>query len=46
MRNQTVNYSIPSVYHNTSWTDQISDAPVMLGTSVSLEPYEYLVLKK
>ncbi len=44
LRNSTINYSLPSALQNTTWNDAFSGAATTLGTSVSLTPYQYVVL--
>lgn len=45
VRGTTVNYNLPVELANTNWTDAFDNTTVQLGTSISIEPYEYLVLK-
>ena len=44
-RNSAINYTLPPAIVNTSWVNAFSGAPVELLTSISLGPYEYVVLK-
>jgi hypothetical protein len=44
LRNSTINYSLPSALQNTTWKDAFSGATTMLGTSLSLLAYQYVVL--
>ncbi len=43
-RNANINYSIPSSIQNSNWSDCISEKAVELDETVSLQPFEYLVL--
>ncbi|GAC1305232.1 MAG: alpha-amylase family glycosyl hydrolase [Mucilaginibacter sp.] len=45
-RNSVINYAIPAALANTAWTDALNGGTNSLATQVSLQPYEYLVLKK
>ncbi|MGG9972215.1 alpha-amylase family glycosyl hydrolase [Ferruginibacter sp. SUN002] len=45
LRNSTINYSVPAALQNTSWQDAFDNTATTVGTSVSLQPYSYLVLK-
>ena len=44
--NNTVNYTVPVALQNTSWTNGLTGASVGLGTQVSFQPYNYLILTK
>jgi glycosidase len=46
VRNQEVNYQVPSSLANTSWQEATTNETVTLSNSVSLEPFSYLILKK
>jgi glycosidase len=46
LRNNPVNYTLPSALANTTWTDAINTGNVTLTDKVTLQPYSYLVLKK
>ena len=46
VRNATTQYLVPAALANTTWTNALQGGPVTVGTSVSLPPYGYLVLKK
>ncbi|RTL59829.1 MAG: PKD domain-containing protein [Sphingobacteriales bacterium] len=45
-RNSVINYTLPSALANTNWTNAFTNASVNLSTSISINPYEYIVLKK
>jgi glycosidase len=45
-RNTTITYTPDATVQNTTWTDALTSAPVALATTVSLAPYQYLILKK
>jgi glycosidase len=44
LRNATINYPIPAALQQTTWNNEFTGASTMLGTSLSLSPYQYLVL--
>jgi len=46
VRNIQKNYALAAELQNTTWTNTADGASVSLTTSVSLDAYEYLVLKK
>lgn len=45
VRNATTNYSIPTAFLNSTWTNALTGASVTLGSSLSLSAYQYLILK-
>ena len=45
VRDDLINYQIPVALENTSWTNAFTDEPVTLSTSISLEPFSYMILK-
>jgi glycosidase len=45
LRNQTINYTLPTVLQNSSWTDAMNGGSVNLGNQLVLQPYAYVVLK-
>ena len=46
VRNNTVNYQLPDAVSNTTWTNAMTESEVQLGQSLSLDAYEYFILKK
>lgn len=46
VRNATKEIALNASLQNTSWTNAVDGADVSIGTSVSLEAYQYLILKK
>lgn len=44
-RDNMVNYSLPASVQNSSWTNAMDNTPVTLGTDITLNNYEYLILK-
>ena len=46
VRDNTVNYSLPSALQNSQWIDALSGNTINLGTTLALANYQYLVLKK
>jgi len=45
LRNKTVSYSLPLNLANTKWKDGFTGNKIELSTTVTLNPYQYLVLK-
>lgn len=45
-RNGTVNYTVAPVLENTTWKNALTQADYSLGTTLTLQPYDYLILKK
>jgi len=45
LRNNTINYTLPSTIANTTWIDAMSGTSISIGSQLSLQPYTYLVLK-
>jgi glycosidase len=45
LRDSTVNYIIPDSLVNTLWINGLTADTLQLGTQLSLQPYDYLVLK-
>ena len=45
VRHDVINYQIPAALENTSWHDAFTDHPVTLNTSISLDPFSYMILK-
>jgi hypothetical protein len=46
VRNSSKVYTLDDGLKNSTWTNALSEAPVELGTEVSLVAYGYLILKK
>ena len=46
LRNASVNFTLPAILANTTWTDAFNGTNVNLSLSLTLQPYSYLVLKK
>lgn len=46
VRNEPINYPVPSGLENTSWTDIMTGETITLSGQLSLEPYEYYILMK
>ncbi|MEK9829837.1 MAG: alpha-glucosidase C-terminal domain-containing protein, partial [Schleiferiaceae bacterium] len=44
-RNQTVTMNLATEIKNSTWTDALTGATTSLGTTLTLAPYEYLLLK-
>jgi glycosidase len=45
-RNTAINYTLPAGIANTAWTDALNGGANSLAAQLSLQPYQYLVLKK
>jgi glycosidase len=45
-RNNSDTYSIPTSLHNTNWTNALTNSTLTLGTSINMNAYDYLILKK
>ncbi len=45
-RNGVTNYTVASALANTSWKNALTQADYALGTTLTLQPYDYLILKK
>jgi glycosidase len=46
VRNATTEITLDESLQNTSWTNALAGGDVALGTTVSLDAFEYLILKK
>ncbi len=46
LRNETIDYPIPSPLENTTWTDVITETNITLNDQYPLGPYRYLILEK
>jgi glycosidase len=45
LRNTTINYTIPAVLSNSTWSDVFTGKSVTLSTQVALQPYTFMVLE-
>lgn len=45
LRNTTINYPVPAILQQSTWTDVFAGTPVTVGIQVSLAPYQYMVLR-
>ncbi|MDP9047141.1 MAG: alpha-amylase family glycosyl hydrolase [Bacteroidota bacterium] len=45
-KNSAVNYSVPAALQGITWTNGITGAVITLGTSLSFQPYDYMILKR
>jgi glycosidase len=45
LRNSVINYTLPPVLSNTSWTDVLNGGGITLDNQLALQPYTYMVLK-
>ena len=46
LRNKPVTYTVPAELVNSSWKEVFTGAKMKLGDTFTVEPYQYLVLKK
>jgi glycosidase len=46
IRNAVSNYAVASTLANSTWKNAFDNTTVTVGTQVSLQPYQYLILKK
>ncbi|MDB5236553.1 MAG: glycoside hydrolase family protein [Hymenobacter sp.] len=46
LRNAAVNYPLPASVGSTGWRTAFDGQPAALSTQVTLQPYQYLILKK
>ncbi len=46
IKNRTVKYTAPTALSNTNWTNALTGTQVVIGTEISLNAYQYLILKK
>jgi glycosidase len=46
IRNALSNYAVTTNLANSSWKNALDNTAVTVGTQVSLQPYQYLILKK
>ena len=45
LRNSTITYTLPAAVANMTWIDAMTGASISAGTQITLQPYNYLVLK-
>jgi alpha-amylase len=46
IRNAVSNYSVATNLANSSWKNALDNTAIAVGTQVSLQPFQYLILKK
>ena len=46
LRNNVVNFALPSPLQNTTWTNAMTGESVTLTTTLVLQPYSYLIAKQ
>ncbi|KAF0201481.1 MAG: alpha amylase catalytic [Bacteroidetes bacterium] len=46
LRNVPVGYTIPAELRNTQWLEVINESNITLGTQMTLEPYQFLLMRK
>ena len=45
LRNTAINYTVPAALANTQWKDAFDSSSLALATQLSLQPYEYRILR-
>jgi glycosidase len=45
-KNSSVTYAVPAALQGTTWTNGFTKANITLGTQLTIQPYQYLALKK
>jgi glycosidase len=45
-KNSSINYTIPAALQGTTWTNGLTKINTTFNTQVTLQPYQYLVLKR
>ena len=45
VRNTSIDYTLPAALANTTWKDALNGGSVALANQVTLQPYQYMVLK-
>lgn len=45
-RNSVINYTLPAALTGTGWTNAMNNTAVTLSANISINPYEYIILKK
>jgi glycosidase len=45
LRNNAAQYQVPTALQNTNWKDGFDNSTVSISNQVSLQPYQYMVLK-
>ncbi len=45
-RNKAVTYSLPGLLANTYWTNALDNSSMTLGTTLFLQPYQFIIAKK
>jgi glycosidase len=46
VRNRDITYNLPAALQNSNWKHAFTSTSVALGTQLTLQPYNYLILKK
>lgn len=46
LRNLSVSYTIPAELRSTQWLEVINESNITLGTQMTLEPYQFLLMRK
>ena len=46
LRNKLIDFAVPATLVNSSWSNAISGGKVAVNSSIRLQPYSYLILKK
>ena len=45
-RNKNVEYAVPTLLKNSSWTNALNNTTLSMGTVLSLQPYQFIIAKK
>ena len=46
LRDKPITYEIPAVLENTNWKDVFTGSKILLTKEITIEPYQYIVLKR
>ncbi|MGZ3820053.1 MAG: alpha-amylase family glycosyl hydrolase [Mucilaginibacter sp.] len=46
VRNNAITFPVPASLQSTTWTDGMTGATITLSTQITLQPYNYLILRK
>jgi len=45
-KNSSITYAVPAALQGTNWTNGFTKANITLGTQLTIQPYQYLALKR
>ncbi|SMB92940.1 hypothetical protein SAMN00120144_3325 [Hymenobacter roseosalivarius DSM 11622] len=46
LRNATTSYQVPAALVNSAWLNALNQQPLALNTQLTLQPYQYLILRR